>query len=588
MNRGHVIVAIALTLVVALACQSRLDPMSPLLPSGRGTWWGVSDPLSAHDVSGPFRLEFRFMPAAAGRLEITALGTFSLTEADQPLAQTEVLADWRRPVRITVAATPLVLSIEHPRWQPVVAFAGAAAPADVQVLVNGATLAATPVARRFRVRSSLPGRVRHLPAAALVTLLLLVVVIHRRAPARAARSRRRPVVVALIVSAHAVVTLWNVSHVPWRAGLDAEAHLRAVEIAAAELRAPRPGEGFQTYHPPLYPMVGALFHGVAAERGLQVLSALSGLALVVVAAFALGADRWRGLLLIAFAPVLLVAAPQISNELPFALAATALLVTASAEEVGRRRVLACGLLAAIALLIKYTGVPFAVAAGLALLLPPPRTRGGRARNLAIYAVVIGLLAASPYLERLRSHGDPFVGNWDDQLGHAYRQPPGVRVASYFFRFGAALHAHPFRARASPVWDSLYVSTVADGFGRLIRTDLQHALMPLLAWLGLPLMVITLTGFVAIVGDGAGASRREWLAVVAVLLGVGGLIRFNLELPYWSTAKGIFLLGLAVPMACGFERGRAALARRAPGWPGILLDVLLVTFAGVAVLACTYR
>src|SRR5262249_5601240 len=147
-------------------------------------------------------------------------------------------------------------------------------------------------------------------------------------------------------------------------------------------------------------------------------------------------------------------------------------------------------------LTKYTGVLVLPGLALAVLLAAAPRRD-RARALFLVLGPALALGAWPYVTRFRLYGDPFVGNWDDALGHPYRQPPGFRIAPYFVRFGASLFAHPFEARKWSLWDSLYVSWFGDGFARFIATPIQHPALLLLAWLALPLLVAMLAGALAI-------------------------------------------------------------------------------------------
>jgi 4-amino-4-deoxy-L-arabinose transferase-like glycosyltransferase len=352
---------------------------------------------------------------------------------------------------------------------------------------------------------------------------------------------------------------------------------------------PEPGRNFVTYHPPLYHLLGALALRLdPSTRSLQALTTLAGIALVGLVALHLGSRGWRGLVLIAFLPVLLLTEPQVTNEVLLALLATAALLLASRARAWPWAV-AAGAMAGLALLCRYTGVLVLAAVLVAVLLGAGERRAaaGRAAAALATAAAIGFL---PYAERLGRYGDPFAGNWDDALGQPYRQPPGFRTAAWFLRFGASFLAHPFEARRASLWDSLYVSTFGDGFGRFVAggDGLQHASLLALAWAAAPLAVVVLAGWLQVARRPAASGPLECAGLLLAMLLVAAVARFTLELPYWSAAKGVFLLALALPAATAFERGRAEAVRRGGAAIALLLDAALLVHAAVAVVTFTYR
>ena len=162
----------------------------------------------------------------------------------------------------------------------------------------------------------------------------------------------------------------------------------------------------------------------------------------------------------------------------------------------------------------------------------------------------------------------------------------MRTADFYTGFGASFFAHPFRAREASLWDSLYVGSATDGFGRFISTEVQHALSCLLPWLALPLLACTVLGTVAIVWRRA--DRLETVALTTAVLVLGALVRYSLELPFWSATKGIFLLAVTLALALAFERGRQALVRRGGRFVRLLLDLALVLFLVVSAATFLYR
>lgn len=592
-NRSRwILVAVVALLGLDLLRLAFHSPETPFLPESDLTWWAMPDPPSLFGDEVPWRYSrtFVFRPARSGTLEVAGMGDFTLVQRGGTTVTTVDFDDgWRKPITVRVRADdPVGIEIHHPRFPPVVGLGGEAAPTDLRVQNDKRNVEAVPAVTLFEVGPSLTAG--GLLAAQIALSLFLAVVVglclRRPRPLAPVPAPGLWVVVA-ILAIHTLVAGWNLTNYPAERGLDAEGHQEAVRLLLSERAIPAPGAGWQTYHPPLFPMIAAVFVQVCGSPfGMQLLSAISALLVLLIIFRVTGSRGWRGIALVAFAPVLLITEVQTTNEVFFAFVATALIALACRGTETPRRSAVTGLAAAAALLTKYTAVPFLAGITTVLAVTDAKDRR-RLKNLAAILAVAALLGGSPYAERAATFGDPFIGNWDDVLGHPYRQGPGIRTGDYFLTAGSALLSHPFRARNASLWDSLYVSAIADGFGRFISTDAQHAMSGLLAWLALPLAIAVLFGWgAAIIGK-----ERDLLELISALVAVfavAAMIRFNLLLPYWSTAKAVFLLGLLLPVAVGFERGRRFFVARGGSPVSITLDATLALYVVVSIACHIYR
>lgn len=584
--------SLALAVLIALAARS---PDVAFVSDSNG-WWLAPEAAEGIGVEGPFEVTAHLRVTRGGGAKLAAMAEFQLfTAAGRWIASGPTTGRrWSEPVSVQLEPGDYRMMARHPRWKPAF-FIGGEVEATLVIMTAADEPFGLPgrdaraLARRFDVAPALDGYAlilaRVTPLLAIAAVLALFFVGQAGDGQARDPEGRRPRLATAIVLVHVALAGWNAAHYPLARGLDAEAHLAYARIIATSHELPPPNAGFQTYHPPLYHALAAV--GIAltgTDRAAAWISTACGVAMITLIARALGGRGNIALALAALAPVLLVSEPSASNELLFAALATAMLMVAARDEPTPGSGLKLGLLAGAALLTKYTGVVFAAAVA-ATIADAPAPWRRRAGTLAVFLGTALTIGSPPYLDRWSRYGDPFVGNWDDGLGQSYRQPPGMRGPEYFLRFGASLYAHPFKARDASLWDSLYVSAVGDGFGRFLSTGFQHATNAALAWLALPLAVVALAGWLGCVWSPRDGHERA--ASYAVLLGLAAIVRFNLELPYWSAAKSVFLLGLLLPVAVSFARGRATLRGRLPRFAP-LLDVAAAGFVLVALATFVFR
>ncbi len=346
-------------------------------------------------------------------------------------------------------------------------------------------------------------------------------------------------------------------------GYDAVHHVAYVAALARTGRLPAPGDGWQTFEPPLYYALCVPLWRAATALGresaawLRPPSLLSGFLLGwACRAFVAAARPGRPRLALAaglfgwFWPASLTLAQAPGCE-PLAAALAALFLAACARRAASPRpprardAAALGALLGAALLAKATAA-LAVPAGLLLLAAPVR-RLGAARRLEAAALFGGAALAVGGWFYVRSwilYGAPFIGGWHPVGDAAWWQDPGYRTAGDYARFGAAL-ARPFFAGRSGFWDALYSTFWSDGWqsGAIAQASLPPRPLDWQAaeawWALVPALLMA--------RGAARALTRADAASAAALVGIGGgvaaLAWMSLTAPIYSILKASYLLGL---------------------------------------------
>lgn len=409
--------------------------------------------------------------------------------------------------------------------------------------------------------------------------------------------RRARVALAALVLTAAVQRMWNAWTLPPLRGYDAPGHAGYILTIKEEHRLPHPLEGWSTFHPPLYYIVGAAVWSAleplgrrAVLAGLRALGALASLAAGPVAfgiASELGAAAGVALIaaaLVLFVPVSQMAADMVGNEaLGAALAALALppILALQARPGDLRAAARAGLLTGLALATKFTGILAAVACAVPFLRARAerRSRSAFALCFLIVALVAGpvylrnvLLVGSPLpmtrkLQPMRGAERSFVLRPRRILDYLWVSPACLLRPSIFHvagRPGAVGNRNP---AMTSVWGLAYASTWYDAFAHRIplRAHRDGVLAgPLLAFLGLAPSAMVLLGFAAAALDlvrHRGRSPDAPLVVMAAV-GLALFVAFTWRAPAMVAVKASYLLPLAVPAAAFFVRGIALLPRRA--------------------------
>jgi hypothetical protein len=420
----------------------------------------------------------------------------------------------------------------------------------------------------------------------------------------------------LLVLAAAAQRAWNAWSLPPLIGYDAPGHAGYILTILDEGRLPHPMEGWSTFHPPLYYLVGAAVWSLldplgprAVVAGLRGIGALAGLAAGVVAYNltrrfgASAATAWVATALVLFVPCIQMAAGMEGNE-AFAAGLTALvlppLLRLQADPNDGRAAGLTGLLAGVCLAAKFSGVSVAVAAFV------PFLRRGLDRralpSLAVCAAAMALVAGPVYVRNtvltgspvpmtrqrnpMRSAENAFVLH-PRQVTDYLRVNPDCLLRPSIFHVAGIPGNFANRNRAlTSVWGLAYDSIWYDAFANRVPLELHRdgiIMGPLLTSLGLVPTLVMLLGFVVALVDVVRSRNRSADApLVAIwLLGLAMFVGFTWQAPSMVAVKGSYLLPLAVPGAIFFARGVTCLG------PRLRVPVLVLSVAAAGAAASVF-
>jgi hypothetical protein len=419
------------------------------------------------------------------------------------------------------------------------------------------------------------------------------------APQRGRQARRSlpggpGLALAALVLLAAAQYAWNAWLVPPLTGYDGVGHAAYVRTILEEGRLPHPVEGWSTFHPPLYYLVGAAVWRLleplgprAIVAGLRAISALAVLAAGCVA-FRLvrrtGAGAgvaWTAAALVLFVPCAQMAAVMEGNEaLGAGLAALALpSILALQEDPRRLRAAAlAGLFVGLALATKFTGLFVAVACAV-----PFARRLDRAgvRALLVCSALVLAIGGPAYLRNLALTGSPIpmtrslepMRSVEARLelrprrlaDYLWVSPECLLRPSIFWVDGAPEPFGRWNLSMESAFGLAYASAWYDPFAQRIPMVFHRDGVwpgPALALLGLVPTGVALLGFARAIAAVArrGARAPDAPLVAMVLVGVASFVAFTWHAPALGAAKAAYLLPLGVPAALFFALGTERLGR----------------------------
>jgi 4-amino-4-deoxy-L-arabinose transferase-like glycosyltransferase len=392
---------------------------------------------------------------------------------------------------------------------------------------------------------------------------------------------------------------WNAWAVTPLTGYDAGGHAGYVLTILDEGRLPHPEEGWSTFHPPLYYLLGSgawwALEPLGPRSVVAGLRAIGGLALLAAGWVVFALCRRTGVSLpvaavatgvFLFVPCVQMAGAMIGNEaLAAGLAALALVPILDLQRDPRRPgvALLAGALAGAAFATKASGL-FVLVACAVPFLGAHRDRA-RLRALAAAAAAALVVAGPVTLRHLALTGSLFPST-AEVAAVRHTEDADVlrprRVKDYLWLDPACLVRPSIHQVAGPpgppprrnpsmanVWGLAYASTWYDAFGHRIPVA-QHRdgvlAGPLLALLGVVPTAMLLYGLVLALRDAfrtRGRSRDAPLAAMW-LAGLAAFAAFTWITPTLSAGKGSYLLPLAAPGAVLFARAVSSLGCRARG------------------------
>ena len=406
---------------------------------------------------------------------------------------------------------------------------------------------------------------------------------------------RENIALALLLLVAAVQRAWNALSLPPLIGYDAPAHAGYVLTILDERRLPDPLEGWATFHPPIYYLLGSVVWRLleplgshAIETGLRGLGALAGLAagwVAFVLVRRLGGSAvvaWVAAALVLFLPSAQMAGVMVGNEAlaaGFAALALPAVLVLQRDPGDPRAAVAAGLLAGLALATKFTGLWVAVACVVPFLRPG---LDRRARSALVLCLLEGGVIAGPvYLRNLARTGSLFpmpraiepirsleaahVIRPRQATDYVWIDPTCILTPSILVPASAANDVPELNRDMVSVWCLAHASLWYDPFGHRIahHHPVRRWSGPLLTVLGVFPTLIMLLGFaqasVALVRSRLRAPDAPLTAMA--FAGLATFVAFTWKAASTTDVKGSYLLPLAVPAAVFFARGMALVGVR---------------------------
>jgi 4-amino-4-deoxy-L-arabinose transferase-like glycosyltransferase len=404
----------------------------------------------------------------------------------------------------------------------------------------------------------------------------------------ARRARRIALVVLFLVATGQYG--WNAYGVPPLSGYDAGGHAGYILTIVEEGRLPHPtdpAQGWSTFHPPLYYLLGSLLWPVLDPAGPRILGmGLRGIGAAACLAAGLAAYRlvgqtggpwsaaWVATALVLFVPCIQMAGVSIGNEaLAYGFGALCLLplLRLQRDPQDARAAMVTGLLAGLAVATKFTAA-FVLAACAVPFLRRDLDRR-ILRSIALLALAVGLVAGPVYVRNVIVAGTPFPMLRDRgpmKRTEALNVLRPRTVTDYLWVDPRALLRPSLRHVAEPrtpqsrnmamanVWGLTYATIWYDAFGHRIPPAFHRDRVvagPLLTLLGVVPTALMLLGFwLALVDVVRTRGRADEAPLVAVwLVGVIAFVSFTAVAPSADAVKGSYMLPLAVPGAVFFAR-----------------------------------
>jgi hypothetical protein len=398
-----------------------------------------------------------------------------------------------------------------------------------------------------------------------------------------------------LLLAAAAYYAWNAYSLPPIIGYDSRYHAEYIATIVDQGRLPHPLEGWSTFHPPLYYLIGSLIWPHLSpddisdpdQMGLLMLGmrGISALAILIVGlvSFRLVLRLTGSLLvtsvataLVLFVPCAQLSAVMVGNEaLGAGLAALALpsLIQLQTNPRSFRAAALAGLAVGLALATKFTGI---FVAG-ACLVPFCRARIDRRM---IQAMVIGgamgaaiagpvyvrniYLTGSPVpmtrtLEPMKSEEEKFVIRERRVSDYLWINPASLWRPSIYHVKGAAGARENRNPAMTNVWGLAYAGMWYDAFGHRVpgalHADGEYA-GPVMTILGIAPTATMVLGFLLALQDWI--RRRSASAdapVVAMgILGLAAFLFFTWRAPSAAAVKATYLLPLLGPGALFYARG----------------------------------
>ncbi len=389
----------------------------------------------------------------------------------------------------------------------------------------------------------------------------------------------------LVILAWLAMAINNFWKLPVDMGMDFKGHMQYILHLVETRRIPFATEGWQMFQQPLYYLLTSvlydflhrLFTDETSIRAIKLISVLSGILQVEIAYRTLKlvyptnvSIQKYGIVFAGFLPMNIYMSQSLGNE-PLAAALvsfailTAVRLAQNENTASRESALFMGFLLGLALLAKVSAVLIVLPLFFFIASKIFEKKGFVKESLmsaAVFSAPVGLAAFSVsgwyYIRNYMEMGSFFIGGWDVSRDIVWWQDPGYRTLQQLYHFGESLY-YPVFSSIYGFWDSLYSTFWADGFiSAYNRPPWNYPFMMTGMWLSLLPTAAIVIGGIAAVRMETGKLRRVLLfSAGSVLLYLVAIFSMFITVPFWSSGKASYALGLlpcfALLAAAGFDR-----------------------------------
>lgn len=337
----------------------------------------------------------------------------------------------------------------------------------------------------------------------------------------------------------------NLFNYPLTHGFDAIEHINYIRFIQLNHYLPLPDQGWETYHPPLYYLMGAVLPNLELIKIINLLSWLS-LGFVGFILFSrVFSSKIQGLLgsmLVISLPAVIYITPQISNEIfsGALISASMVYYFFNKKDLRGYRKITLGVLLGLSLLAKATAILLLAA----ILIDQTIDKRFDLYKVVKYLLPVFLIAVMLggwfYMRNNLLYGNPLVSNLDF-VPDLHSQ--SSKESGFWFDMSVFGKMDLFHAHERSFLGGVYFSLFYDGQNSLIPVQEFSRAGNWLILASIPLFFTSLFGFIKSV-----SLKSANIFVIYTILILISLVLYNLKYPYQfsSAVKGIYIISMVIP------------------------------------------
>lgn len=344
-----------------------------------------------------------------------------------------------------------------------------------------------------------------------------------------------------------ILQIHNINSFPVKRGFDAGGHIAYINYLKTFKRVPLANEGWETYQPPLYYVLGSVFNKIEDVRVLGIISYILLIFSVLILIQHIGKNFILSLCLANLAgslPVVIYLVPPISNEFFSSVVIGITLVWYIMNK--NRNTLTSniflGVLLGLSILAKATAWILVTTLTLDILVEFWHKKYRKIESIIVPMSIMLLIGGWFYFRDIVMFRNPFISPFDFPQFKIW-QPPGQRDIHFFTDLSAFINFDLFKAHFYSLWAGTYFSWFFDGHNVIIPVQPFSKIGIVLILFSLLLIIAFIYGYITETRHITSVNRV--FIVYPFLLFISYII-YNLKMPFYSTVKGAFLISALIP------------------------------------------